>query len=539
MMIRVVQKHDSSHIPNSGEILEWNLNDSHNQKVNISDLKRRVEELESEKKELITQLEQLDSENQQNLLKIISVKDKLQQENNDLKHKYKELKEQNDVLIKKQKELENEAKEEEERTTSSSHEYSKKYESYLQENQSLKLKFEEADKEICVLKSNNDTLQKILEESKIANQEEMRTATESIKRLESENKIIYLELQKAKDDINRYEKKSSEDAENCQKLAFILESYDKQVSSLKKELEETNEKLQTNGNNDEITKKLKEVESINKNNEKEIQSLVKEVEDLNILNKQLQGNNEQLAKENLKITEQFKTYENNQAKLISSLKEKNNKLQTDKSNNESLATLERKLDDFKDDQRNILLQLHKKYVSIITENIRKIQDCGKPSDFEHCEPKDVDPQIGEFSKHVEDILKILLDFKCKCEALEKKVYDLSEERTNILTEKNHEIEKLMQNSEILSHEVIVKTQIIKDFENECNDLVKNNELLINELETYKNNSCLQPISESNEDNMVLLETQLENANKRIEDLEKIIDDFERQQKKKYRITIRE
>lgn len=106
------------------------------------------------------------------------------------------------------------------------------------------------------------------------------------------------------------------------------------------------------------------------------------------------------------------------------------------------------------------------------------------------------------------------------------VFDLTEEKNKILAEKNHEIEKLMHNSEVLSQEVVNKSQILKEYENEMNELAKNNELLINELEIYKNNAGLQTISESNEDNMVLLESQLENANKRIEDLEKLIVDLE-------------
>ncbi|KAJ8959406.1 hypothetical protein NQ318_022095 [Aromia moschata] len=515
---------------------KWNWdtreNNSDQQLVNtpLPDLTKQLDELKKDKQDLIGQLEQLDLENQQNLLQIVGVKDKLQYENNDLKQKYTKLKEQHNILLSEQGNLKNQLEELEKKCVvpekpENMDQRKEKYELQLRDNQNLKLKQEELQKELSVLKSTNTTLQKVFEDFKIATEQEKKNSNETIKQLQSENKIIYAELQQAKNDIKRYEKKSSEDAENCQKLAFILESYDKQVSSLKNELEEKNEILQARSDNDEITTRLKEeIENIKKSKQEEIDCLTQELENLKMLNRSLQEANSKLNEDNAKEMTELKASIENQENVISSLKER---LTSNTDNEETTTDLKRELNDLKVNHENVLLQLHNKYVNIITENIRKFQDCDKPSDFQHCFYED-DPQIAEFSKHVEDILKILLDFKCKCEILEEEVYSLSEEKTKILTEKNHEIEKLIQNSEILSQEVITKTQTIKDLENECNELAKNNELLINELENYKNNSGLQTISESNEDNMVLLESQLENANKRIEDLEKIIDDFEEQ-----------
>ncbi|KAJ8920016.1 hypothetical protein NQ315_006547 [Exocentrus adspersus] len=391
----------------------WNWNVSHQQDNTeiVSKLQKQVTDLQKEKCDLIGQLEQLDSENQQNLSKVIGMKDKLQDENNDLQDEVDKLKNEL-VEVKK------------------SDHYREKYEMLLQSNRKLKSEHEESLKELSVLKSSNETFRKVLDSTKTD---------------EDNNKSVYAELEKAKEDVKRYKKKSSEDTETCQRLASVLETYEKQVTKL----------------------------------EQELSSLRTEVELLKSSNEDLRRNNSELESGK--------------------------------------------------NQESVLLELHNKYINIITENIKKFQDCDKPSDFQHCSYED-SPHIAEFSKQVENILRILLDFKCKCEVLEQQMYELSEEKTKIVTEKNHEIEKLIQNSEILSQEVITKSQTLKEYENECNELAKNNEILINELESYKNQSGLQTISESNEDNIILLESQLENANKRIEDLEKVIDDLEHQHK---------
>lgn len=168
--------------------------------------------------------------------------------------------------------------------------------------------------------------------------------------------------------------------------------------------------------------------------------------------------------------------------------------------------------------------LHEKYIGIITNNIQKYM--GSHTDSTIDQKLEDQPELVEFSGKVEPLFKILQEFKNKCEQLEKELCEVTQEKNNTIAEKNFEIEKLLQNSEILSQEVITKSRVIKDYESECGELMKNNDLLITELQNYKNNSGLQTISESNEDNMLLLEVQLENANKRIKDLELIITDLE-------------
>lgn len=156
--------------------------------------------------------------------------------------------------------------------------------------------------------------------------------------------------------------------------------------------------------------------------------------------------------------------------------------------------------------------LHEKYINILTASIKKYIDANEAADLQKI---DEDSNLKEFRMQVESVFRLILEFKLKTESLEKELF----EKAKMVSEKNYEIEKLLKNSEILSQEVITKTQTIKDYEIECSELMKNNDILINELENYKNSSGLQTISESNEDNMVLLESQLENANKKISELE--------------------
>lgn len=541
-----IQKNGSSNGNHLEENWDWDTsNEPIAKDTTLSKLQAQVAELQEEKNDLVGQLEQLDLENQQNLVKIVGMKDKLQEDNNDLQDEMDRLRQELNKFRSRDDKLNLELNElrsrweKAEKVSDIDDGYKGKYESLLQVNQKLKTDQEDLKKELSVLKSSNATLQKILDDFKV-DEDEVKSE-ERIKQLQAENKLIYSELQKSKEDVLRFEKKISEDTENCAKLASILEAYEKQVISLKQELQDErtqNEEMQLSLSNEEVADKLREeLRNSHENYQKEINLLKAEIDRIQIINQDLEFSNDKTLEDNFKQDNELKTFNENHEKQvntlleeINALKAENSKLQSNINNgSEDLGKIKCELDDIQKSQEHLLLELHNKYVNIITENIKKFQDCDKPSDFQHCYYED-SPHIAEFSKQVENILKILLDFKCKCEMLEKQVYDLSEEKTKILTEKNHEIEKLLQNSEILSQEVITKTQTIKDYENECNEIAKNNELLINELDNYKNNSGLQTISESNEDNMVLLETQLENANKRIEDLEKIIDDFESQQK---------
>ncbi|EEZ99827.1 thyroid receptor-interacting protein 11 [Tribolium castaneum] len=430
----------------TSENWSWEVSDADNpeseksktQKI-IADLKKTISDLENEKQELVSSLDLLDSEHQLNTEKLINLKDKLQENYNELEDKYIALKKNNESLVESRKQIKNQLddlKSKHEKSVPTEESACNKCESLLKENQKYVSDLETLRNEIAVLKSNNATLQKVLDDSKSANDEQLTKLEENLKLCESENKILVMELKKATQSMAEFERKSEIDKENFKKLANILEGYEQQVSSLKDQLS----KKETTEDTEKVKSELEE----------ELKRVI-------------------LAKE----------------------------------------------------------QTHTKYVNILTENMKKYADCDKPLQEVSNSASDDDPQVSEFSHQVESILNILLDLKCKCDNLEKELFNVTQEKTNMLSEKNHEIEKLMQNSEILSQEVIRKSQTIKDYESECSELLKNNDMLINELEMYKNSSGLQTISESNEDNILLLESQLENANKKIEELEKIISDMEK------------
>ncbi|XP_018336097.2 thyroid receptor-interacting protein 11-like isoform X2 [Agrilus planipennis] len=169
--------------------------------------------------------------------------------------------------------------------------------------------------------------------------------------------------------------------------------------------------------------------------------------------------------------------------------------------------------------------LHDRYKSILEDFRKNYIDNDYLTTNHHSSNVNVSPE-DEFSQELNSVLKYLLSFKSKAENLEEKLQTLTQEKTAIIQSKNMEIEKLLKNSEILSQEVITKTQTIKDYEKECAQLMENNDMLITELENFKNSSGLQTISETHEDNILLLENQLENANKKIEELKLVISDLE-------------
>ncbi|CAG9856133.1 unnamed protein product [Phyllotreta striolata] len=624
-------------------------------------LKEKIRALETEKSELLQRLEQLDADNQENLLNIMRIKDRLQLELSAASQNYGKLLEENEILKAKGDEP----------------------------TPIFNRELEELKKELMVTKSSNENFQKIAEQTKSANAD----LEEKINKLECESKLIYAELKKSNEQIRFFEKKSIEDEDNCQKLAFILESYETQVNALKENINELTAKYEESqkqhedvqkkyqndiiylkeeinnskvSNQDEEIERYKEEINILKQQTEELrlksqgrmdveledelvaiqeeheaqlnviredleqlkdhQSTMQQIDDYKMeienlkkindelladktnedlfekyqnaiyeieqLRQQKNADKEELRKiqeehqVQLKELQELKIKENNQENClqqeINSYKEEIKKLT--QQNEELLAKSSAKIDvDLEDElvqiredyetQLNILreeleelkkddtlheeiedlkrentdiskqlaeaidnnkkleetcnelqqthLQLHNKYINIITENIKKFQECEKPSDFQHCARED-DPQAAELSKHIENIIKILLDLKCKSLDLEKRILEITDEKNAMLVEKNREIEKLIRNSDMLSQEIVAKNQTIKEYETECNELAKNNEVLISELETLKSNPVLQTISESNEDNMILLESQLETANRRIEELEKSI-----------------
>lgn len=299
--------------------------------------------------------------------------------------------------------------------------------------------------------------------------------------------------------LKRFENlRSSHDEENVRQQE-IIKSYEaklKEVVENHKKLDEENRKLIFEKKNyEQLQNDFEEY----KKKSQETHAAMVDPEDYHKLSAILQAYEEKV---NENKNELFATREE-----LTSLKKENEELKSNQENEKKL----REENFQKQNQEEFELNL----IKHLNENLKKFVDY------------EVSLEENEtFHKMTETVIKLILDVKWKTETLEKELLELTQEKTKILTEKNHEIEKLLQNSEILSQEVITKSQALKHYETECGELIKNNDLLITELDSYKNSSGLQTISESNEDNILLLESQLENANKRIRDLELTINDLE-------------
>lgn len=329
---------------------------------------------------------------------------------------------------------------------------------------------------------------------------------------EDELKRKIQELQEEKKDLeNNLLQLDLDCQQSIDKLVTLKDNLQRDYNDLEEKYDRLkDEREQADSRFTKLENQLRQLKSENaalkkQNNEPNIDSPHQQLDDLISVQKALKEENNQL--------DEYLTRAKNEIKALqitnASLKKENSELQQQQQNFEKLT---QQLQKEKND-------LHKSYINILASSMKKYVDGNVSTDLQEiC----MDPNVKEYTTQVESVLKLLLDFKLKTESLEKELYNLREEKSKTVAEKNHEIEKLLKNSEILSQEVISKTQTIKEYETECSELMKNNDLLISELERYKNSSSLETISESNEDNMVLLETQLEYANKKINDLEATI-----------------
>lgn len=294
---------------------------------------------------------------------------------------------------------------------------------------------------------------------------------------------------------------------DCQK------SIDKLVTlkdNLQKDYNELEEKCDALKNErQEVLKELQNVKQENVVLKKQMQKQ-NSVRTDDVLNKQI----EELQNENRLLRDQLEVAAKNHS-LRQELNENDENLKTElttANTDDEVSKIITECEQKTNDLENEKTDLHEKYINILSASIKKYINGNEETSLQEI---DENSNLKEFRTQVENVLRLILDFKTKTESLEKELF----EKTKMISEKNYEIEKLLKNSEILSQEVLTKTQTIKDYETECSELMKNNDILINELEKYKNSSGLQTISESNEDNMVLLETQLENSNKKINELQ--------------------
>ncbi|KAF5296375.1 hypothetical protein FQA39_LY12494 [Lamprigera yunnana] len=476
---------------------------SSRQKNNIvHDLQSKVDILENEKKDLWNRLELLDYDHQQTTDKLIALKDNIQRDYNELLNDYEKLKsEYGDVLkenMDKNKEIERL------HGFQSNEESQKLYEHNQEESEENRLKvvqkLKEANRENVELKEAQQKLQHSCE-----------LLEKTVKLLEGDVNILKLECDSAKGEKVDLENRCEDLSACCEKIRAQLETESKRIERLNgdkaqliidKDLMQ-NTIMSLQNEKDQLSSIMKQFQSENNSLQEQLKNVERRLKNQleisnNLCNSNFGQQLQDLSHENLELNRQQTEFQIHFEDKLQNLEKQNTKILEEKQ------------------------ELHEKYVNIITESIEKHMDLDTSAPSVTSEEQ---PQILEFANKVETLLNLLLDFKTKSETLENQMCEITREKNDIVAEKNFEIEKLLQNSEILSQEVIAKTHAIKDYEDECAELMKNNDLLILELQNFKKNA-LQTISESNEDNLLLMESQLENANKKIQDMEMIITDLE-------------
>ncbi|GAB0099910.1 hypothetical protein DMENIID0001_158080 [Sergentomyia squamirostris] len=112
----------------------------------------------------------------------------------------------------------------------------------------------------------------------------------------------------------------------------------------------------------------------------------------------------------------------------------------------------------------------------------------------------VSNETGNVYNALEDHLRSSNDVKIKLESVEKRL-------TEALTSNNQQKEEIRK----LDHEKKTIQADLMHYEIECNDLMKNNEILLQELEELKTGK-LETIQENSEESVAMLEKQLEECN---------------------------
>lgn len=369
----------------------------------------------------------------------------------------------------------------------------------------LKIQFSDLRKSNEFLQTNDVKNKKLLQKF----QEENKKLLKTVEELETNknNQINLLKNQPQANIDSKYQEEnvlkrienlqSSHDEENLQQQE-IIKSYEtklKEALENQRKLEEENRKLISEKKNYE---QLQEDFEEYKKKSQETHAAMIDPEDYHKLSAILQAYEE-------KVNENKNELSTTREELTN-LKRENEEMRSNFESEQKLLE-----ENFQKDKQEFELSL----IKHMNENLKKFVDYEAPLE-----------ENKIFHKMTETVIKLILDLKWKTETLEKELLELTQEKTKILTEKNHEIEKLLQNSEILSQEVITKSKTLKQYETDCSELTKKNKTLNIELDGYKNCGGLQTISESYEDNVLLLESQLESANKRIGDLELTINDLE-------------
>ncbi|XP_045463919.1 thyroid receptor-interacting protein 11-like [Harmonia axyridis] len=467
----------------------------------ITNLKKKIDELQNENRDLLTSLDQLDQNHQQNTEELVKMKNKLSEE------------------------LEN---------------VTEKYEMLNMKYNKLALAENAYKKKITELKNKCDGFSQRKNSDDIKN--DNNDVTQKYKNLEIEN----LQLKERIATLEAASSKNSGELTNSDaKLTSLIEELQMENKALKIALQTTNE-LKATQNNEKLIKEyeneianlrneLKALATVESPKKEDNTDLEKDIIDLQT---KLDTINTQTEKEKSKLVEQLNEYE----MRIAGLELELNEVKKNRSDVEAkyceLQEIKQELEKTEVVRGEELKQhYHKKCSDLEAEYAAKIQEIELQNNKNTDVEKEVTQRLihalsEDFKDYINDPSLLPNDFKSfteflsnqtksKIEALATKSQELNQIRIELQNEKDEEIEKLSRDSERLKKELSNKLKDLEDMEEECSQLMKNNELLISKLDEYKKTG-LQTIFESNEDNVAILEKQLEVASRRNEELEQLI-----------------
>lgn len=472
-------------------------------------LNEKLNQTTAENKELNSNIEELDKQHDVAVERLLGMK-------NDVQDKYGKLKEEFDEILKNNKESHDEEK----------NKWKKENEKITEDHSLLERKFKE--------------LERIIEEVSI----EKRKLQEDFNALQESDLELQRELNQKENsqEINQLQIKNSKLSEEILALKaeaqeVLSNDWDKKIEDLKVE----NRKIQEDfvALQEDDLNLQREFHELKKQNEIISVEKTKIQEDFTALQEDdltLQRNFEIVKTEKLRIESEFNESKNlketenyvekveaemkNVAETKKVLEENLQKLQNELTSMQDKLTeneiaYKNRVQDLESQNNSMNVELQKQVIDLQSSLNNKMIEGNSTTGVSFDEVKGLlrnymnyDGKSIDEKNYLEDFLKSIRDLPAKVELLEKKWSSSFKEISNL-----NEI-----NSKILHEKETVQADLMH-YEIECSELMKNNEILLNEIDNLKCGK-LETIHENSEDSLVILEKQLEdcsNLNQSLED----------------------
>ncbi|XP_054728651.1 thyroid receptor-interacting protein 11 isoform X2 [Anastrepha obliqua] len=166
----------------------------------------------------------------------------------------------------------------------------------------------------------------------------------------------------------------------------------------------------------------------------------------------------------------------------------------------------------------VLSMAQAKFREAIAEEKQEVTDLDADDD----EPLTVDKIRELLSSHIKS--KLTNEMEEACRAVQERVTRTVNAMERNISRMSEEILDLQDNKMVWDHEKKTLEADISQYILQCDELMKNNEILLNELENYKRNK-LETIHEHNEESLMQLEAQLEESSKLNQSLEQEYDEL--------------